>query len=104
MKIATMILVLISSSQVFASTSLNDAFTKALNTSENDHKSQQVALKVSPDQIEKATFKRDNTVHVVQVEENMLTDTSKSALDQKLVRKPTTSEDFAQLKDELDEL
>jgi hypothetical protein len=62
MKLAMMILVLATASQSFASASLNSAFASALKDSESDHKNQQIALKVSPDQIEKATFKRDNTV------------------------------------------
>lgn len=44
--------------QAFAS-GLNAAFEAALANSEVDHKKQQVAFEVEPDQVEKATFRKN---------------------------------------------
>lgn len=106
MKKVMMVLILVAANQGFAATpTLNNSFAEALKESEGDHFRQQVVLNVSPSQIEKATFKRDNTVHVVKVEDNMLTDIKHSAPKMKEVVKPTKeNDDFARLQQELNGL
>lgn len=102
MKKTLAILVLTATSQAFASATLNEAFNKALKSSEADHNNQQVVLSVSPDQIQKATFKRSNKVHVLEVESNMMTDITHSTLEapSKEASK-VEGDDFAQLKNEM---
>lgn len=102
MKKTLAILVLTAASQAYASATLNEAFSNALKGSEADHKSQQVVLSVSPDQIQKATFKRSNKAHVVEVESNMMTDITHSTFEAPSKESPKVEgDDFARLQNEM---
>lgn len=91
------IAIVLSSSQVFAA-DLSDALSKALVNAEQDHKAKQVALDVEPEQVEKATFKRNQDAKVIHDTSSISADMEVTPLDEE---KPASAEDFAQLQKEL---
>jgi len=91
-------------SQVFASEGLNDAFKAALANSEQDHVKQQVAFDVSPDQVEKATFKKVTRPEVVSVPASLKIDMPFDTTEPNPKKAIKSSDDLAAVAKELSDI
>ena len=103
MKYLLTTIVIVFASQAFAE-GLDDAFKAALANSEADHQAKQVAFSVSPDQVEKATFKRNSRVQVVDVPASGTIDMPVTSERQPTEAHPAQDDDSASVEQELSDI